>query len=528
MLLKKIPHDKIYVASLMLFVASLTLSYGLMSISIGLLTLNWLLEGKLGAKFKKVTHSRSLLLVLSIYAIHLIGMLYTSDMNWGFHDLNMKLPLLLFPLIIATSPVLDNKKLRLVLHTFMGGVLLATFIVSLVIFHIYKRPWNDIREASFIISHIRFGLMIVIAIFSAIYYGLHEKQVKLKLGYFILIVWYFIFMLLLQALTGLVVFFLTMIIVFLVFQNKEPFRKYRWPVGSVIVLSVVFSISYTVYAIHRFYDFKPLPKDLPSKTANGNPYYHNPSHTFVENGNKVYVYICDKELRTEWKKKSKYPYDSLDRQQQVIQYTLIRYLASKGLTRDSAGIAQLTNADIQNIESGYANYIFAHKGIYPKLYTIIWEFYDYRNNCNPSGHSVTQRFVFLENVFHIIRDHKWFGVGTGDIKNAVAEQYKKDNSFIVEKFQKRAHNQFVTFFATFGIPFTLIILAAFVLPPFWEHRYRNYFFLVCFCVSMMSFINEDTLETLPGVSFVALFLSLFLFGTKNDDELSSNNGRELV
>jgi hypothetical protein len=523
-LLKKLPHNKIYIGALMLFAASLSLSYGLMSISLGLLTLNWLLEGQLGTKFRKVAHSRSLLLLLSIYVIHLIGMLYTSDMQWGLHDLNVKLPLLLLPLIVATSPVLDDKQLKILMHTFMGAVLLASFIVTTVIFHIYNRPWNDIRETSFIISHIRFGLMIVIAIFSSIYYCLHEKQLNLKLGYFALIIWYFIFLLLLQALTGLVVFFFTMIIVFLVFRKKEPYCKYQGPVGVVMVSLISVSIVYSVYAVHRFYDFKPLPQVLPAKTVNGNLYYHNPAHTFVENGNKVYIYICDKELREGWKKRSNYPYDSLDRQQQVVQYTLIRYLASKGLTRDSAGIAQLTDADIRNIESGYANYIFAHKGIYPKLYTIIWEFYDYRNNCNPSGHSVTQRFSFLQNVFHIIRDHKWFGVGTGDIKKAVAEQYKKDNSFIEEKFQKRAHNQIVTFFATFGIPFTLIIIVAFVLPPFWEHRYRNYFFLVCFCVSMMSFVNEDTLETLPGVSFVALFLSLFLFGTENDEKLPPHNG----
>ena len=79
-------------------------------------------------------------------------------------------------------------------------------------------------------------------------------------------------------------------------------------------------------------------------------------------------------MRNEWNKISNLDYDGRDKMGNKIKYTIIRYLTSKGLRKDSAGIAKLTTEDIHLIEEGKANYIYGRKiAIYPKLYEVIWQ-----------------------------------------------------------------------------------------------------------------------------------------------------------
>ena len=66
--------------------------------------------------------------------------------------------------------------------------------------------------------------------------------------------------------------------------------------------------------------------------------------------------INDEELDREWNKKSKVYVDGPDKKGNNLRYTLLRYMASKGLRKDSAGIVSLSPQDIANIECGNTNY----------------------------------------------------------------------------------------------------------------------------------------------------------------------------
>jgi O-antigen ligase len=487
-----------------------------MSISQILLLANWFFEGKLKEKWNMIKQNRSLLLFCSIYMIHIIGMFYTSDLEWGFHDLRVKLPLLVVPIIIATSEPVNAFDIKRIMHVFMGAVFISTLASTAIYLNITPFKWNDIREVSIFISHIRLSLLIVISIFTAIYYFVRENAIKLKTGYILLIVWLIYFLTIMQMLTGLVVLLITFLVLWIVFYKKLNNRAFRISTWITVILLPVALGGYSFFVLKSFIWKKPIPSSLPACTINGNPYSYDFTDNMVENGNAVYMYISEFEMRKEWNLKSRFPYDSLDQKGQEIKYTLIRYLASKNLTRDSLGINQLTQKDVENIERGMANYIYAQHGIFPRLYIVVWEFYRYSNQSNLNGHSVTQRIAFVKNAIEIIKQNFWFGVGTGDIRKNTILQYQKGSSQVTKEFQKRAHNQYVTFFTTFGFVFFMVIMAAFFITPYWEKRYSNYFFLMTLCVSMISFFNEDTLETLPGVLFVTFFFSLFLFGQKND------------
>ena len=164
------------------------------------------------------------------------------------------------------------------------------------------------------------------------------------------------------------------------------------------------------------------------------------------------IYICEVELRNEWNKRSTYYYDGKDKKGQNISQTLIRYLTSKGLRKDSIGVSKLTKEDIGLIEDGYSNYIFKRKlGIYPRIYQILWEIDTYKKQGNPSGHSITQRLEFQKNAIQIIKKNFWLGVGTGDVQQAFNIQYNISNSPLAQRWRLKAHNQLITFFLTFGV-----------------------------------------------------------------------------
>ncbi|NJK85175.1 MAG: hypothetical protein HC906_03650 [Bacteroidales bacterium] len=99
----------------------------------------------------------------------------------------------------------------------------------------------------------------------------------------------------------------------------------------------------------------------------------------IENGYYIWLYVCDQELEEEWNKISQLPFNGQDKRGQELRHTLIRYLTSKGLRKDSAGISKLSEKDILAVENGDANVLFTKKlSLYPRLYQIIWEFDVYK------------------------------------------------------------------------------------------------------------------------------------------------------
>ena len=261
----------------------------------------------------------------------------------------------------------------------------------------------------------------------------------------------------------------------------------------------------------------------PPITANGNKYWHDLSRKDIENGNPVWVNICETELRNEWNRRSSIKYDSTDNKGQELRYTLIRYLASKGLMKDSAGFSVLTTKDIKNVENGITNAMFVRwPGIKIKMYELIWQIDYYCKGGNPSGHSITQRLEFMKTGWHVFMRFPLFGTGTGDIADEFMKQYSIDKSLLDNDHRFLSHNQFITFLAAFGITgFLLIIILLFtplIISPGWRHFIPVTFIVIIF----LSMFWEDTLQTHTGVSFFAYFYSLFIFGTEDYEKGSQH------
>lgn len=512
-------HIKLYYLGLILTAICLPLSKFALSVSMIILLSNWVLELDFKRKWNEIRKNKSILIFTGIFFIHLFWLINTSNYKYAFHDLGNKAILLLFPIIIGTSRKLTAQQIKTILIWFSLSVTVSTVISALILFGIINYPIQNIRNISAFMSHIRLSLLINMAIFSLAYiiFSNDYKKAQYEIpAYSSIIIWLIIFLYLLKSFTGIIIFFTCFFLVvgIISFKIKEVVAKLFLQVALITVFLLI--SSFITHSISKYFTVEKIDVDhLEKLTQNGNQYKHFINERLIENGNYVWIYVCQDELQKEWEKVSSLPYKGLDNKGQELRFTLIRYLTSKGFRKDSAGFSKLLSKDIKNIEDGMANYIFENKyAIYPKIYDAIWQIDVYRKGSSPSGNSITSRVEFVKTALSIIKQNFWFGVGTGDVQDSFNVQYETNKSQLPYKNRLRAHNQYLTFFLTFGILGFILLFSCMFYPVFKYKALGNYLFNVFLLIALLSFLNEDTLETQIGVTFFSYFYSLFLFWRK--------------
>lgn len=497
--------------------AALPLSPFIVSISQFILAGNWLIEPNLRSRIRLLYSRKSVLLLLSIFFIHVIWLINSDNIiPFAFQDLKIKAPLLVLPLIYGTSAPFTKRELNYIFHAYLLSCLVAILISVVIYFDLTRIVVNDIREISPIISHIRLSLLIVLAAYLIIYFLIlyQEGLTWPKYLYIAILFIYLTFIPWLGAITGSVILLMVMPFAVIIWLRKRGSRK-NFIIGfSIIIIITSSCIGYLYYAFDRFTERnKIVVSELPLKTINGNAYFNDTLNQQFENKFPIWTQICDIELNKEWNQRSSIDYFGNDLKNQYLRTTMIRYITSMGLTKDSVGIAQLSDEDIRMIENGYTNYLFKYKWlVYPRLYQIFWEIEYYMKGGNPSGHSLTQRVEYLKNAIHVIKRHFWFGTGTGDTVTEITKQYELDNSQLVPQWRNRAHNQLITFFLSFGFIGFLLLVLAFSIGIYLERKNADFIFICFLLIFLFSTLNEDTLETQIGATYYAFFLSVLLLG----------------
>jgi hypothetical protein len=517
-------HRNIYLFGLVLLAIGLPVSVFLMSISQFILIINWIWEGNLISKWQKFKSRPALIVFILLFLIHVLGLIWTT---WpegffghgynGLKDLRLKLPLLIIPFVVGTSKRLNFRELKAVLYFFSASVFVSTIISLVVYLGFTNHTVNTNRDISIFISHIRFALLINISIFSLAYLCFrkgNDVTKSEKLISLVSIVWFIFFFIILQSVTGIVVFLLSIFVIAISTLIRLTGFWFRFSILGTIAVSFIWLVYFLIQTYAGFFTIQQTDyKNPKALTANGNVYVHNFEDQRLENGWFMGLYICEKELRENWNRLGTIPFDEKDKSGQEIKYTLMRYMTSKGLRKDSVGVSKLDSLDIRLITEGKASVIYRHRfSIMPRLYEVFWEIKDYSLGGNPSGHSVTQRYEYLRAGLAIISDNFWLGVGTGDVKIAFDRKYEELNSSLYPEFRHRAHNQFITFFIAFGLIGFSLLLFCIIYPIIKEKGWKQPLFMIFFFIAMVSMLNEDTLETQPGVTFFTFFYVLFLFG----------------
>jgi uncharacterized membrane protein len=474
--------------------------------------------------FRAFLKNRPAVIFSSILLMHLIGVVVTTDFNYALKDMRTKLPLLLLPLFIATTPALNKRYFYGFMLLFAATVLVRTLINS---WNLFGDHYIDIRQISKSISHVLVALNITLALFTLGYFIVKKRTFPTgwKIVFGVVSGWMLTYLVLARSSTGLIITCVTLLILVIIMLVRSRKMWLKVSLFAFLLFSIAFSGIYIYHVVKDYYRVNPVDfSKLEKMSPQGHPYLHNLTDRTTENGNYLYLYIQFDELREAWSRRSPLPFDSLDKKNQLVANTLIRYLASKGLRKDAGGMRQLTDSDIRAIEKGTANVVFTWKlSVRGQIYETLWGLEEYRKTGDPTGSSLMQRLEFWKASGGIIKDNWLIGVGTGDMNESFQQQYEKMKSKLAPENRWRSHNQFLSVFVGFGILGLLWFLVSILYPPLALGKFRDYFFLVFFIIAMLSMIPEDTIESQLGVTFYALFYSLFLFGKKEEDKILRNN-----
>ncbi len=470
-------------------------------------------------------HNKAAVVFASIYFIFVLGLINKTGFSSGLTDLKVKLPLLLFPLVFSGMEKIDYRLLKKVFLFYLLAISAATLISSFILL---KGEYVDIRAISPFISSIRLGLNVSFGFFILVYFITKETSFTLKQKVLMgaLALWFLVFLYFMEAITSLVAILIVGIayLIYLAFtSNRSYYMK-----AAFVVLALVIPSSVYFYIKNEVKAMMTAPKvnlkNLDKYTTLGNPYVFDTVDFGIEDGKYVGLYLCEPELMKSWDNRSKIPFDGLDKKGNQLSQTLIRYLTSKNLRKDAAGVASLSNVDISRIENGVANFNYVvYPGIHSRLLKIIKGYEVYKQNDDPNGSSVFQRVEYLKAALNIIGTHFWTGVGTGNLKDAFYHEFKSMGSKLQKKYMSLASNQFLSVFVALGIFGFLFFIFALLYPVVRTKSYRNYFFVTFYLIMFISMLSDDTLESHVGVSLFAFFSSLFMFGIqqKNPSETKS-------
>ena len=522
-----------YLFGLMVLAVSLTLSPFMMSVAQFWLAIVWIVDGIVAKDFKEkwsrfINNKAAVLLVL-FYLMHVVGLIYTTDFQYALKDLRVKLPILVLPFIISGMALLDRKRFDLLMLVYV----LSVFVATLFSFSTYVRhDYEDIREISRFISHIRFCLHIIFCVAIIMYY-LHRKRISRGKGVpafglrvvadqflmWFLWLWFLYQIYIFESLSGYIILAAVIVVSALyAFLQWKKGRGWRIGIGVFAVAVLVVVVVLLVHWVKPLVQVKPLDfSALEKKTALGNDYWHDTIHNPIEDGKYVGLYYCRKELHEAWARRSNLPIDGKAKNGEKLEPTLARYLTSKDLRKDAEGVMALTDEDVFNIEQGVANYNnWKHPGLRARLSSTLFEYGLYRKYDNPNGGSLSQRIEFTRASFHIIRQHPWFGVGTGDVPQAFSQAYDEIHSPLKEEFRFRAHNQYLAIAVAFGLVGLVFFLVVLLYPYFSSKKHRTYLYTVFLCVILLSMFPEDTLETQAGASLFAFFEALLLLAAPKE------------
>lgn len=459
-------------------------------------------------RWSKALRSPLFWLLNGLFLIHLTGLLYTNDWNYALRDLRIKLPLLLFPFIFFTARPFEGAAIRRAMLFFALATSSAALICLSIPLGWLNREVHNIRDISIFISHIRFSILLVFASAILLLWISEKRRV---LPAFIMLSINLSFLWVIESATGAVLF-TAVVMLYLVSEEASVIPKLWRRVLRVGFTILILTTAGWIYTVSRAHLAIPegFIEQLPTHTVLGNPYEHQIGNSIKENDHLVWYYICRYELDSAWSLRSRRTLDDSDDRGHHIYSTLLRYMSSKGLTKDAQGMKAMSDDDIRNVERGVASILeFEHKGLQRRLDKILFELSIMKNGGNPSGNSVTQRFEFWRAAWHIIRQKPVFGVGTGDVKSAMNDAYVDIDSELYEPFRLRAHNQYLTFWVAFGLPGLILLLASIFIPLGVPVTERGFLFTSFCLVTALSYLTEDTLETQAGVTFVAFFAALF-------------------
>lgn len=248
----------------LLFVFFLPLKKELVTPILILWFLLWLLKGSYFQNFKKNKKLWFFVPIILFYLLHIAGLINTTNQASGQFDLEVKLSLVFFPLVLVCAGTYTNNRFNKILGVFIVGNLIASVICIFVAFYrsVYfidgSFSFNPIAERLFegrMISEFNFfyerfsclnhtsyfSMYLAFSIVTLNYFidnNIYFGKPALKKVYYMLIPFFLLIIFLISSKAGIaIVIFLMIIITFM-----RIIKKRSWINFLMLFLIIIFSV----------------------------------------------------------------------------------------------------------------------------------------------------------------------------------------------------------------------------------------------------------------------------------------------
>jgi hypothetical protein len=221
-----------------------------------LMVLNWVIEGRFRHKFHALLAERSRRLTLAfglIYILYIAGLLHTFNFDYGLFDLEVKLSLLIFPLVFSTSDIesFSAKRRQELLLFFVLGCLAGSLLLigRAFVATIFDRESDAFFygslswyfHSSYLSMYYNFAIVVI---FDHLISANWKKNINRRLAESGLILWFLFLVFLLSSKAG----FLSLGGILLFFSGILVFQHKNW-LGGILILTLGTLIFTSMYEL---------------------------------------------------------------------------------------------------------------------------------------------------------------------------------------------------------------------------------------------------------------------------------------
>jgi O-antigen ligase len=169
--------DKAYQYLLITLAFLLPLTVFGANLIIVIITTSWLISGNYKSKFKEILKNRLLIASILFFLLHLIGLMWTDDLEWGLHIVHkMWYFLLLFPVLCSIT---KREHIKYYISAFLFAIFL-TEVASYLIWFELVEPFKNatVRNPTPFMSHISYNPILAFACYLVLHEIFFNKKLK--------------------------------------------------------------------------------------------------------------------------------------------------------------------------------------------------------------------------------------------------------------------------------------------------------------------------------------------------------------
>ena len=246
-MLEKIKLDKIYQFLLIGLAFLMPITVAGANTIVVIICVLWLLSGNYKSKLNQILSSKIMIASIVFYFIHVMGMFWTDDLDWGLHILHkMWYFILFFPILFN---IVKSKYIKYYISSFLIAISLTEVLSYLVWFELIE-PFKNatVANPTPFMSHISYNPILAFSIYLVAHRLLINKDLSRVNIYFysFFLITMTINMFITGGRAGQVMFFAFITILIFQYFRKKIFKAI---VLSIIIIPIIFIAAFNTSVI---------------------------------------------------------------------------------------------------------------------------------------------------------------------------------------------------------------------------------------------------------------------------------------